>query len=132
MTSRETLVEREFSKLLQDFDDAREGLCYRELDVASIEKHFEDVGLDKEIAMNHEISGLSGGQKVKVVIAAAVWPKSHLLILDEPTNYLDRESLGALATAIKGFRGGVCIISQTHSSSRSLLTRSGTLWLGKW
>ena len=34
-----------------------------------------------------------------------------LLILDEPTNYLDRESLGALATAIKEFRGGVCLIS---------------------
>jgi len=114
MISRETLVEKGFSKLVQDFDDAesaREGLGYRELDVASIEKHFEDVGLDKEIAMNNEIGGLSGGQKVKVVIAAAMWPKPHLLILDEPTNYLDRESLGALATAIKEFRGGVCLIS---------------------
>ncbi|RPA99018.1 hypothetical protein L873DRAFT_1807203 [Choiromyces venosus 120613-1] len=114
MISRETLVEKGFSKLVQDFDDAesaREGLGYRELDVASIEKHFEDIGLDKEIAMNNEIGGLSGGQKVKVVIAAAMWPKPHLLILDEPTNYLDRESLGALATAIKEFRGGVCLIS---------------------
>lgn len=114
MISRETLVENGFSKLVQDFDDAesaREGLGYRELDVASIEKHFEDVGLDKEIAMNNEIGGLSGGQKVKVVIAAAMWPRPHLLILDEPTNYLDRESLGALATAIKEFRGGVCLIS---------------------
>jgi elongation factor 3 len=114
MISRETLVDKGFSKLVQDFDDAesaREGLGYRELDVSSIEKHFEDVGLDKEIAMNNEIGGLSGGQKVKVVIAAAMWPKPHLLILDEPTNYLDRESLGALATAIKEFRGGVCLIS---------------------
>ena len=33
---------------------------------------------------------------------------------DEPTNYLDRDSLGALATAIKEFGGGVVMIS--HSS----------------
>ncbi|KAG0126874.1 P-loop containing nucleoside triphosphate hydrolase protein [Tuber indicum] len=108
------MAQQSLHHLVQDFDDAesaREGLGYRDLDVASIEKHFEDIGLDKEIAMNNEIGGLSGGQKVKVVIAAAMWPKPHLLILDEPTNYLDRESLGALATAIKEFRGGVCMIS---------------------
>ena len=34
-----------------------------------------------------------------------------MLILDEPTNFLDRDSLGALATAIKNYLGGVIIIS---------------------
>jgi elongation factor 3 len=34
--------------------------------------------------------------------------------LDEPTNYLDRDSLGALSKAIKSFEGGVIII--THSA----------------
>ena len=37
-----------------------------------------------------------------------------MLVLDEPTNYLDRESLGALAAAIKEFGGGVVMISH-HS-----------------
>jgi elongation factor 3 len=37
-----------------------------------------------------------------------------LIVLDEPTNYLDRDSLGALAKAIKTFEGGVIII--THSA----------------
>jgi elongation factor 3 len=37
-----------------------------------------------------------------------------VLILDEPTNYLDRESLGALARAIRAFEGGVVMI--THNS----------------
>lgn len=142
MISRETLVAHGFGKIVQDFDDAesaREGMSYRELDVAGISKHFEDVGLPADIAMNNEIGGLSGGQKVKglfflplifhalallihetVVIAAAMWPKPHLLILDEPTNYLDRESLGALATAIKEFRGGVCMISHDAQFLASL------------
>merc|ERR1719198_2559659 len=35
----------------------------------------------------------------------------HVTILDEPTNFLDRDSLGALATAIKTYAGGVIIIS---------------------
>ena len=57
---------------------------------------------------------LSGGQKVKVVIAAAMWMQPHILILDEPTNYLDRESLGALAKAIEEYEGGVVIISHNN------------------
>ncbi|KAJ9635362.1 [NU+] prion formation protein 1 [Coniosporium tulheliwenetii] len=104
MISRETLVDLGFSKLIQEFDDhesAREGLGYRQLEPKVISKHFEDVGLDPEIANHNEISGLSGGQKVKVVIAAAMWPNPHLLVLDEPTNFLDRDSLGGLAVAIR-------------------------------
>jgi elongation factor 3 len=36
-----------------------------------------------------------------------------LIVLDEPTNYLDRDSLGALSKALVNFAGGVIII--THS-----------------
>jgi ATPase subunit of ABC transporter with duplicated ATPase domains len=48
---------------------------------------------------------------VKVVLAAAMWNCPHLLVLDEPTNYLDRDSLGALAEGIRTFDGGVIMIS---------------------
>merc|ERR1711967_108118 len=51
---------------------------------------------------------------VKVVIAAAMWMQPHIVILDEPTNYLDRESLGGLAHAIDNFDGGVIIISHNN------------------
>jgi ABC-type Mn2+/Zn2+ transport system ATPase subunit len=43
------------------------------------------------------MGALSGGQKVKVVLGAGLWNLPHLVILDEPTNFLDRDSLGALA-----------------------------------
>ncbi len=69
--SRETLLEKGFSKLIQEFDDhesSREGLGYRVLEPKVISKHFEDLGMDPEIANHNEISGLSGGQKVKVVL----------------------------------------------------------------
>merc|ERR1719148_452042 len=75
----------------------RAGLYIRPLSTKNVEQHLEDVGLDKEFGTHYRMSALSGGQKVKVVMAAALWNQPHILILDEPTNYLDRESLGALA-----------------------------------
>jgi elongation factor 3 len=52
--------------------------------------HLSDCGLAPEFATHTRIGALSGGQKVKVVLAAAMWNQPHILILDEPTNYLDR------------------------------------------
>lgn len=117
MISRETLTELGFFKMVQEFDDheaSREGLGFRVLDPPTISKHFEDIGLDPEIANHNEISGLSGGQKVKVVLAGAMWNNPHLLVLDEPTNFLDRDSLGGLAVAIRDFKGGVVMISHNE------------------
>ncbi|KAL1866053.1 [NU+] prion formation protein 1 [Diaporthe australafricana] len=115
--SRETLTELGFDKLVQEFDDheaSREGLGYRVLEPKVISQHFEDLGLDPEIANHNEIGSLSGGQKVKVVIAGAMWNNPHLLVLDEPTNFLDRDSLGGLAVAIRDFKGGVVMISHNE------------------
>lgn len=64
--------------------------------------------------------GLSGGQKVKVVLAAATWRRPHVVILDEPTNYLDRESLAALIAALKTFEGGVLVITHNREFSESI------------
>lgn len=115
--SRETLLEWGYQKLIQEFDDheaSREGLGFRVLEPKIISKHFEDVGLDPEIANHNQISGLSGGQKVKVVLAGAMWNNPHLLVLDEPTNFLDRDSLGGLAVAIRDYKGGVVMISHNE------------------
>lgn len=114
---KEYLLELGFDKLIQKFDDheaSREGLGYRELTPSVIRKHFEDVGLDGDIADHTPMGSLSGGQLVKVVIAGAMWNNPHLLVLDEPTNYLDRDSLGGLAIAIRDWSGGVVMISHNN------------------
>ena len=90
------------------------GLYVRPLSSSNVEKHLADCGLAAEFATHTRMQALSGGQKVKVVLAAAMWNQPHILILDEPTNYLDRESLGALASAIDDFQGGVVIISHNN------------------
>jgi len=86
----------------------------KQLTQPAVEKHLADFAIDAEAASHTNISALSGGQKVKVVIAAAMWQNPHILILDEPTNYLDREGLGALTMAISDFGGGVIIISHNR------------------
>ncbi|KAI1091401.1 prion formation protein [Rostrohypoxylon terebratum] len=132
--SRETLIEWGFDKLVQEFDDheaSREGLGYRELQPTVISKHFEDLGLDPEIANHNEIGSLSGGQKVKVVIAGAMWNNPHLLVLDEPTNFLDRDSLGGLAVAIRDFKGGVVMISHNEEFVGALATEQWHINDGK-
>ena len=54
-----------------------------------------------------------------------MWNKPHILVLDEPTNYLDREALAALAEAIKLYSGGVIIISHNNEFVQTLCTE---LW----
>jgi elongation factor 3 len=96
--------------------DQKEALAsgqFRPLVRKEIEAHCAQFGLDAELVSHSRMRGLSGGQRVKVVLAACSWQRPHLIVLDEPTNYLDRDSLGALSKAIKSFEGGVIII--THS-----------------
>lgn len=43
-----------------------------------------------------------------------------MVVLDEPSNYLDRESLGALSTALSEFGGGVVVISHSKGARLTL------------
>ncbi|ESZ89567.1 elongation factor 3 [Sclerotinia borealis F-4128] len=103
-------------KMVADVDQ-KEALAsgqFRPLVRKEIEQHCANFGLDAELVSHSRMLGLSGGQRVKVVLAACSWQRPHLIVLDEPTNYLDRDSLGALSKALKSFQGGVIII--THSA----------------
>jgi elongation factor 3 len=68
---------------------------------------------------------------VKVVLAAAMWQNPHILILDEPTNYLDRDGLGALALGLKDFGGGVVIISHNMEFAESVCTQKWIMEAGR-
>merc|ERR1719224_124502 len=101
------------------------GLTSRPLTTKYVTEQLQELGLEEEYAAHVRINQLSGGQKVKVVLASAMWGQPHLLILDEPTNYLDRDSLGALAQAISEFEGGVVIISHNRDFVEEVCR---TLW----
>lgn len=117
--SRDELIKRGFEKkvMVVDSREAQKAGMLRPLVRREIEKHFEDFGLEAEFVSHNTMRGLSGGQKVKIVLGAATWRKPHIVVLDEPTNFLDRESLAALIQALKTYEGGVAII--THSQEFS-------------
>lgn len=124
-----------FQKMIKAMDArclAREGMYKRPLTTANVEKHCACVGLEPEVATHTRMSALSGGEKVKVVLAACTWNQPHIIILDEPTNYLDREALGALAAAIETYEGGILMITHNDSFCSALcpetwVTEKGTV-----
>merc|ERR1712060_307804 len=128
---KDILVKMGYIKLVQREDErqaAMAGLMTKQLTQPSIEKHLADFGVDAESASHTQIGQLSGGMKVKVVLAACMWQNPHVLILDEPTNYLDREGLGALVLAIKDYKGGVLIISHNKEFCDGVATEK---WIMK-
>jgi elongation factor 3 len=109
----------------------KENMLSRPLTMENVEKHLSDTGLESEYASHYRMAALSGGQKVKVVLAAAMWDQPHILILDEPTNYLDRDSLGALADAIDNYEGGVIMITHNDAFCRQLCPERWVLEKGE-
>ncbi|KAG1760411.1 P-loop containing nucleoside triphosphate hydrolase protein [Suillus occidentalis] len=129
---RDELIKRGFEKKVLEVDtrEAQRLGLLRPLVRREIEKHFADFGLEPEFVSHNTMRGLSGGQKVKIVLGAATWRRPHVICLDEPTNYLDRESLAALIEALKVFEGGVLVITHNRDFSESLCHEaSGHNWV---
>merc|ERR1712003_173725 len=131
---KDALIKMGYVKLVQREDErqaAMVGLMTKQLTQAGVEKHLGDFGVDPESASHTQIHSMSGGMKVKVVLAAAMWQNPHILILDEPTNYLDRDGLGALVLAIKEYQGGVLIISHNKEFCDSVTTEKWIMNKGR-
>lgn len=73
-----------------------------------------------------KMKDLSGGQKARVALAELCLNAPDVVILDEPTNNLDIESIDALADAINDYKGGVIIVSHDE---RLIRETDCTLWV---
>merc|ERR550525_711906 len=131
---KEVIVKMGYLKLVQREDErqaAMAGLMTKQLTQPGVEKHLGDFGVDPESASHTQINQLSGGMKVMIVLAASMWQNPHILILDEPTNYLDRDGLGALVLAIKDYKGGVLIISHNKEFCDGVATEKWIMNKGR-
>jgi len=81
-----------------------------DLPVEKARKQLGSFGLQSH-AHTVQMKDLSGGQKARVALAELTLSAPDVVILDEPTNNLDIESIDALAEALNEYEGGVIIVS---------------------
>jgi len=75
-----------------------------------IRSHLGGFGLSGDLALR-TMSALSGGQKSRVVFAMMAKKTPHILLLDEPSNHLDIETIEGLARSLTTYQGGVLLVS---------------------
>ncbi|KJS17536.1 MAG: multidrug ABC transporter ATP-binding protein [Peptococcaceae bacterium BRH_c4b] len=103
LDTREALLE--YDTLSEEFRN-RGGYSYR-TDIARVLK-----GLNfSDQFFNLPVNNLSGGQKTRLALSRLLLLKPGLLVLDEPTNYLDVETLAWLEQYLKSFPGAVLVVS---------------------
>ncbi|HTU47143.1 MAG TPA: ATP-binding cassette domain-containing protein [Bryobacteraceae bacterium] len=80
-------------------------------------------GLDIPEPLHHRRMGeLQGGQKVRVLLAQALFGRPEALLLDEPTNYLDLESIHWLQNFLTHYGGTLIVISHDRHFLNSVCT----------
>jgi ATP-binding cassette, subfamily F, member 3 len=79
--------------------------------------------------VNKEASRLSSGERAKVILASLILGDNNLLVLDEPTNYLEIETQDVLLEALEDFPGGILFVSHDRYFVEALATASMTLGL---
>ena len=70
--------------------------------------------------VNKSVNVLSGGEKVRVMLSKLMLLKSNVLVLDDPTNHLDLESISSLNDGLKNFKGSIVFASHDHEFIQTL------------
>jgi len=80
------------------------------ISMQDIRTHLGAFGLSGDVALR-TMKTLSGGQKSRVVFAQMAWKTPHILLLDEPSNHLDIETIEGLVRSLTTFSGGLLLVS---------------------
>ena len=85
-------------------------------------------GLDVEASLHERrMSELQGGQKVRVLLAQALFGNPPALLLDEPTNYLDLDSVHWLQDYLVEYDGVLIVISHDRHFLNSVCTHAADI-----
>jgi ATP-binding cassette, subfamily F, member 3 len=78
-----------------------------------------------------KVAVLSGGEKSRTLLGKILAHPSNLLLLDEPNNHLDMESIDALIESLENFPGAVLIVTHNERILRALATKLIVFHRGK-
>ena len=70
-----------------------------------------------------DILSLSGGESARLLLAKVILESPNLLILDEPTNHMDLETIEALANALVDYTGTLIFVSHNRHFIDKIATR---------
>ncbi|HYZ03674.1 MAG TPA: ATP-binding cassette domain-containing protein, partial [Rubrobacter sp.] len=79
------------------------------------------MGMRRE-TVTKKVAKLSSGERAKVLLAGLILGDNNLLVLDEPTNYLDIETQDILLEALVDFPGGILFVSHDRYFVEELAT----------
>lgn len=80
---------------------------------STIDKVASGLGLSA-IGLDKLVTKISGGQRVKVMLAKMLLEEPDVLILDEPTNFLDKEHIDYLTKYLINFKGSFILVSHDY------------------
>lgn len=70
-----------------------------------------------------QLKVLSGGERVRCMLAKMMLANANLLILDQPTNHLDLESITALNNGLKDYKSNILFTSHDHQFIQTIANR---------
>lgn len=73
--------------------------------------------------VDKKVNVLSGGEKVRVMLTRMMLANANVLVLDDPTNHLDLESITALNEALEKFAGAILFSSHDHEFIQTIANR---------
>lgn len=73
--------------------------------------------------VNRAVDVMSGGEKVRAMLSKMMLSKANVLLLDDPTNHLDLESITALNDSLVAFNGAIVFTSHDHEFIQTIANR---------
>ncbi|MBP9682007.1 MAG: ATP-binding cassette domain-containing protein [Bacteriovorax sp.] len=136
----EVMEEKDALYAKEDFSD-EDGLRAADLEAAFAEMNgweaeseaavlLSGLGIKEEL-LTKKMSELSGGEKVKVLLAQALFGKPDILLLDEPTNHLDMKAIHWLENFLAEFQNTVIVVSHDRHFLNKVCTHMADIDFGK-
>lgn len=88
------------------------------------------LGIPRELH-DKKMAELSGNEKVRVLLAQALFGRPNILLLDEPTNHLDIESISWLENFLMDYEGTVIVVSHDRHFLNKVCTHIADIDFGK-